>query len=497
VFPYKEEGLMPTMIRNYFQDFGLLFKLPREFWTVQALNFVYCAFYFTFITFSSVHLSQDMGFSDVGAGLLFGVFMFGTAIIMILMGPVLDRLGFRKTPLIAAFIIIVGTVCVGLIPIYVGATPEGRTLMVIAYIISMIGNGLMFPVLTAGVKRFTNSETRGAGFNMWYLTMNIGAITMFMIDVLRRPLENNATTEQIAVFRDAGGNANIMWYLATLLVLCWLIVFSFLKNEEQFPEFKDIKKHDANALAKKKLVKKQPLGELLREIWQDRTFRKVLALLFITIPAHMPFVAAFIIYPKYYTRVISSDVEFGSIASLNPIIIVIGLILFAPLLKRFSVYWVLTVGMSIGGMSVLVLAIPPQWFQSVFGIGIADIGQAYMTMAIIQIVIFAMGEFIWSPQLQAYVGSIAPEGKEGTYMGVTRYPYTVAKLLGGAVGGLLLAKYCPEGVKPMIESGTLSYGDSPQMMMLILAMFTLVSPITLILLKKVFYVDTRAAAANE
>jgi len=428
-----------------------------------------------------------VGFSDEGAGLLFGVFMFGTAIIQIVLGPVMDILGFRKTPLLAAAIITVGMLGIGLVPVTLGATDQARTLMVLFYIIAMVGNGLMFPVLTAGVKRYSNSETRGAGFNMWYLTMNVGAMLTFLIDFMRKPLEDKATTEQLAIFRDAGGNVNIIWYLVALLILSGLIVFFFLKKEDQFPEFNAT----AEDLAKAKEPKpKQPFGQTMKEIWADKGFRKVLALLFFTIPAHIPFVAIFVIFPKYYTRVIAPDVDLGFLASMNPIIIIAGLLLFAPILKRFSVYWVLVVGMFIGGASCLVLAIPPKFLGSVFGA--SDIGSIYLTMVGIQIVVFAMGEFVWSPQLQAYVGAIAPEGKEGTYMGVTRYPYTLAKLLGGAVGGLLLAKYCPEGVKPLIEAGTLAYSKSPEFMNLILALFALSSPIALLLMKKTFYVENKA-----
>ena len=480
--------MLPTQLKAYFKDFGLLFKLPMEFWTIQSLNFMYCAFYFTFTTIAALHLSQDVGFTDEGAGLLFGAFFFGTAIIQILTGPVVDRNGFRRTPLMAATVMTVGMLGIGFTPLLYGATSHARMLMIVFYLVATVGNGLMFPVLTAGVKRFSNSETRGAGFNMWYLTMNVGAMLTFVLDFMRRPLQDKATPEQVAAFRNAGGNAHILWYLAGLLVVCWAIVFFFLKKEGQFPEFSaGSQKEEKPPVSSEK----QPLGKVLKEIWADKEFRKVFALLFLTIPAHIPFVAVSLIYPKYYTRVIASDASVGSLASLNPIIIVAGLLLFAPLLKRFNVYWVLTVGMLIGGSSCLVLAIPPSWLGSLFGIH--DIGRIYFTMVIVQIVIFAMGEFIWSPQLQAYVGAIAPVGKEGTYMGITRYPYVIAKLLGGVASGFLLAHFCPEGIKALIELGEVSYFHGPEAMNLIIALFTLTSPIALLLLRKKFYVSASAS----
>jgi len=75
----------------------------------------------------------------------------------------------------------------------------------------------------------------------------------------------------------------------------------------------------------------------------------------------MPFVFVFVLFPKVWLRVISPDLELGFIESINPMIIVAGLILFAPVVKRFNIYWILVVGMFIGGGSILLLAIPPQW----------------------------------------------------------------------------------------------------------------------------------------
>ncbi|MBT3705075.1 hypothetical protein HOG17_04845, partial [Candidatus Peregrinibacteria bacterium] len=85
-------------LKGYFGEFGKLLRLPREFWGIQALNLVYCLVYFAFVTINTLHLSQDVGFSDETAGLMVGMFMTGTAILQILMGPILDWLGFRKTP---------------------------------------------------------------------------------------------------------------------------------------------------------------------------------------------------------------------------------------------------------------------------------------------------------------------------------------------------------------------------------------------------------------
>lgn len=472
-------------VKSYFGEFGTLLKLPKEFWAIQGLNLVYCLAYFSFVTINSLHLSQDVGFSDQSAGLLIATFMTGTAILQIVMGPVLDRIGFRKTPLIAAAIVTIGFMGIGAAPLLFGATPVGRGVVVFSYLVAMVGNGLMFPILTAGTKRFSNSETRNPAFNCWYLTMNVGAMLVFVIDYMRRPLANEATLEQLATFRDAGGNAQLLWFMAGLTVVCWFVVFFLLKSEKQFPEF------EAKATPTTTSVKEQKsLWQSLREIFGNKAFHKALGVLALTIPAHIPFVLVFVMYPKYWTRVVGPDVPIGKLEMINPIIIIVGLILLAPLVKKFNVYWVLLVGMVITSFSMLILAIPPRW---VINMGAASsLPDAYLVLIYVQIVVFAVGEAIWSPQLQSYVASFTPEGSEGTFMGITRFPHTTAKLLAGGVSGFLLAHFCPEGVLTGIEAGTVGYTQGPETMNVLMALFCLISPVGLLLFKSRLFVEKKA-----
>jgi MFS family permease len=479
-------------IKAYFGEFGSLLKLPREFWAIQALNLFWSLAYFAIATFGSVHMSQDAGFSDEGAGLVLSTFLTGTAIIMILMGPVLDKYGYRKVTLYSMGIMGIGIIGIGATPLFFGATMTSKVLIVVFYVVIALGNGMASPVIMAGTKRFTNSSTQTVGFNAWYLFMQIGGVLLVIIDPMRRTLADKPTPEQLEVFRSAGGNSHIMFFMAAMVGISWLIVFLFLKNEDQFPEFVqggDVTKKPKPEPAPRSQVK---FSDIISRIKSDPTFRKICAFLLLTIPAHLPFVMVFVLYPKYYLRVLGSETPIGGLNAINPAVIMAGLILFAPLVKKFNVYWVLTIGMIVGTGSVLLLAIPPQWVAGILG---TDLDSAYKAMILTQIVIFAIGEMIWSPQLQTYVGSVTPPGMEGTYMSVSRVPYTTAKLLAGGIGGFLIANFCPEGVRTSINAGTLSYWEGPEAMMLITALFGLITPVSVLLLKKWFYVESKAGDA--
>ncbi len=59
------------------------------------------------------------------------------------------------------------------------------------------------------------------------------------------------------------------------------------------------------------------------------------------------------------------------------------------------------------------------------------------------IAVLTVGEALWSPRLYEYNVSIAPRGREATYVSLASLPYFLAKFLVGPTSGYLLATYCP------------------------------------------------------
>ena len=94
-------------------------------------------------------------------------------------------------------------------------------------------------------------------------------------------------------------------------------------------------------------------------------------------------------------------------------------------------------------------------------------------MTVIQLIILSIGEIIWSPKLQEYTAAVAPRGQEGSYLGMSLMPYFLAKTFIGLMSGHMLLRFCPEGIKPEIAAGTLTFWRSPEAMWLILSGFAL------------------------
>ena len=60
------------------------------------------------------------------------------------------------------------------------------------------------------------------------------------------------------------------------------------------------------------------------------------------------------------------------------------------------------------------------------------------------VVVLTIGEALWSPRSYEYTLSIAPRGRESTYVALAALPFFFAKFLVGPTSGYLLARWCPE-----------------------------------------------------
>ena len=160
-------------------------------------------------------------------------------------------------------------------------------------------------------------------------------------------------------------------------------------------------------------------------------------------------------FPKYMVREHGTHVMYGTILSLNPLLIVVLVPLFSPFAIYVNAYSQITLGTFLSAISPIFLA---------FSSSIKN--------AIFFVVVLSVGEAIWSPRLYEYSLTFVPKGREGTYTSLASAPMFFAKLLSGVMSGVLLEKFCPaEG--PRFSTH----------MWLIITVMSIVSPITLFLFR--------------
>lgn len=325
-----------------------------------------------------------------------------------------------------------------------------------------IGEALMSPAIYTALRRYTNRRTSGTGFNFQYLTMNVGAVMSYqMFDPLR----------------DNFGNESIIIVGSFFAVICTIGVF-FLRGNIEVAEDEECTIIER---PEKKPEDREMPWTIMMSVFKEASFWRFMLFLILLLGVKLNFTHQFMIMPKYYDRVLGSLSAIGLLNSINPFIIVFGLILMIPILNKFKVFDLIVVGTTISAVSVFTLIVPGKWFTG-FGL---TIEQGYLVTILAQIVIFAIGELIWSPRLSEYTVTIAPKGREGTYMSLAALPMFIAKPLNGWLSGFLLTRYCPKDVMEGIVSGATDFANSPEMMWLILGLISISSPILVVLLRKV------------
>lgn len=453
-------------ILGYFRDFGILRETRSEYWGIQIVNFLDCIAYFSLLTIASLFLSQDIGLSDVSAGYVITAFTSATTLMLTFSGVVCDSLGIRlslRWSMIAMLLLRAAVVVVGLMP----GLPHRGWLAAGLLVLMAPFMAAIQTIFQAATQRFTTKRSRSAGFNLWYLFMNIGAAAAgAAIDVVRLWLKLP--------------NVHIFTLGVITAALCLVVAELMIRDESQLHGADE----PAEPAATEKPAKKSPL-KIFREVVTEPALYRLLVLIALILGVRAVYAYLYLLMPKYWERTIGPDAAIGVLNMINPIGIVLGLILFIPLANRFSVFGMLVYGAMVSALSLFPLALPWQWFGG-------DIAQAHYWMAILCMVVVTVGEVLWSPKLYEYTAAIAPKGQEGTYLGLSMIPWFLAKTITSLLSGHMLNRWCPETVSvagapmPLREAmiqDKVPFWSSPAAMWLVLGVVALAGCIFAALLR--------------
>ncbi|MBM3852240.1 MAG: MFS transporter [Verrucomicrobia bacterium] len=456
------------MMVGYFKDFGVLKETRAEYWGIQIINFLDCTAYFALLTIASVFLSEDLGLDDKSAGYTITIFTSATSLMLLFSGMTTDWLGIRRS----LNLTLLGHLGLRGAMVWIGLTPSLPHRGLLAGVVFLLMAPFMAALQTifqAGTNRFTTRRSRSAGFNLWYLFMNIGAAAAgFAIDIVRKVL--------------AVPNVHIFTLGVITAVLCLVVGRLMIHTEEQLVSADD--PPDAQQ-AEKKVEHRNPF-KIWREIIAEPTLWRLLVLVALIVGVRAVYAYLYLLMPKYWLRTIGPEAAIGTLNAINPIGIVIGLVLFIPLANKFRVFRMLVYGAMISSIALFPLAVP--W--TAYGL---DIGQTHYVMALLCMVLVTIGEVVWSPKLYEYTAAIAPKGQEGTYLGLSLVPWFLAKTGVSAMSGHLLETWSPEKVtvngaavplqQAMLEH-QLGYWQRPEAMWLILGGYALAGCIVAAFLEK-------------
>lgn len=398
-------------------------KFSRAFWTANTVEMLERMAYYAVFIVITIYLSQVMGFSDLEAGIISGLFSGALYLLPTFAGAYADRIGFRKSMLIAFTCLTLGYFGLGLLPTLLESTglvsyghdttftglreSAARYAILPVMLIIVIGGAFIKSIISGTVARETTSETRARGFSLFYMMVNIGSFTgKTVVEPIRKELGSQ-------------GLVYLNYFSAATTLVALLIVFFLYKST-----------HTAGQ------------GKSLREIgtglWRVLTNTRLIVLTLITSGFWMVYMQLYATMPKYVIRMAGADSTPAWYANVNPLVVVLLVNAVTSLMKKRDAVTSMIVGMLLMPVSALVMASGNMIGGDIFGMNPI----AFMMVA--GIAIQALAETFISPRYLEYFSKQSPKGDEGMYLGFSHINSFIASILGFGLSGHLLAKYCPD-----------------------------------------------------
>lgn len=455
--PYPEEGpLLSTPDPEVGPEPGLidrlriLFAASRGFWLVNQINFGDGIAYFGMLALMPLFLERDVGFSTNLSTTATGTVFSGLVTLTMALGGgwVCDRLGVRRGLTVAVAVILAGRI------LFVGSPLAGMQLLMhgIAWsslVIMAVGEGILQPTLYAGVKEFTDKRTATLGYAFLYSIMNVGiAVGAWISPYVRQWWAGRGG---IATSEDpTAGISGAFWFFIGITLVMLLVHLNFFTRR--------VEERD-RVVSHEEAVPPRYTGNWLQRLRNLPIFDgRFLYFIFILLPVRTLFAHQFLTMPFYVTRAFPAEVgaRWEWINGLNPLVIVVGVPLFAMLTANVKVVHMMIIGTAVSALSTLLLVSEPS-----------------VPLLLSYVILFSLGEAIWSSRFLEYVADVAPAGRVGIYMGIAGLPWFLAKAMTGLYAGAMLDHFVP-------KTGP----QSPETMWWIYFAIAMISPIGLLLGRK-------------
>lgn len=487
-----------------------LLHTPRELWLLYGVKVTENAAYGALTLIMTMWLSNDCGLNDLEAASIYGIYSAMLSVFAMLSGSMVDSMGIRRT-------LIFGTVFLLASRLGMSFMTNPWILLPLVFLPTALGYGMMNPVISVGIKRYTTKAQGPLGFALFYLLLNVAfAVANMATDAARTFF---ALKDKNGKVIDENFGVNIGTYhistyqivimgTAVLSVACMLMLLAMRKKVHVEGVLVD--QQVDHSVDGERLGFLQEIGvvfekaatsmwHMMKEVSRDRYFWYFISVIGAVVFARLVFVHFHITFPKYGLRVWGQGAPIGSVYGvLNPIIIIFSVPVVAYVCKKVSSYWMLLIGTAISALACFLVLVPQQYLawlnETTFGefmfkyfLNINGGDASYWPM-ILCILVFSLGEAVWSPRLMQFSADIAPKGREGTYLALSIMPYFVAKLVASPMSGWLLEQYAAvEKVtidKQSVE--VLLPGANPEMIWAWVGATAIITPILLLLMRPMF-----------
>lgn len=380
-------------------------KYPSVFWTSNTVELFERAAYYAFFISVTKYLTEVVGFNDIWAAWISGVFSAGLYLLPPFSGALSDRIGFRAAIVIAFGLLSIGYAVLWLFPY--------KVLVISALLVIMVGGSIIKPVITGTIAKVTTDDIRAKGYSIFYTVVNIGA---FAGKTFAYPLRINLGLSEVNAF------ASLICFIALITVFFF---YKGIKKNEAVRSFKEVTQGFVRVFTNLRLI---TLILIVSGFWiiQGQLYATM---------------------PKYVTRTVGETASPEWIANVNPLVVTIFVVWITHITKKLKPVTSMNIGMFIMPFSALLMA-SSSLLENLLGNSISVLGilsaHPITIMLIAGIVFQGFAECFISPRYLEYFSLQAPKGQEGLYIGFGYLYSFFANILGFGISGYLLTAYCPD-----------------------------------------------------
>lgn len=390
--------------------FGVMKSFRGGFWIASTMELLERWAWYGLFAVLALYLTGStddggLGLSHIEKGQIMGIVTAILYLLPLFTGVIADRIGYKKSLIIAYVVLISGYYTMGEVQSY--------AMVFIVFLWVAVGAAMFKPVASAIVTKNTDESNSTLGFGIFYMMVNIGG---FVGPALSSTL------------RTQFGWKLIFIQAATVISINLIIVLLFYKEKRRAKNTDTISEAIKSSLVK---------------IWEAVKDKRLSVLLIIMVGFWTMFNQLFYTLPTFIEDWVNTKALHDSIAQISPWIASVmsgggssvkpemlinldaGSIILFQLIVSYFVLKMRHVSAMITG-----------FFIAAIGIGITFYtGNGFYT--ILGIMIFAIGEMMTNPTFSSFIALISPKGKEALYQGTYFLPVFLGNFLTTFVSGNL------------------------------------------------------------
>jgi proton-dependent oligopeptide transporter, POT family len=368
----------------------------RPFWVANLSElFERLSYYAAFASLprylhESLHFDIEQATSLAGlfGGLVWFLAAFG--------GALADRMGFRRALSLAYLILASSYFLLGSIGSpWLAPVRQSMPLVVLVTLILMLpalGIALVKPSVVGTTARASQENVRSIGYSIYYTLVNVGAAAG---PFLAGWVHQHFSVEK--VFRMAALSVFAMFFAVLLL-------------------FKEPRRPGE--------AQTESLRQVARNFLTVTSNWRFMLFLIIFSGYYIAYWQQFIILPLYIHGYINPSSNTEMLLMTDPLTVIALQMVVSVLTQKMGSFRGITLGTLISGLAWILLIVHPS-----------------VVMAVVTLIVVAIGEIMQQPRYYEYISRLAPSGQQGTYMGFAFLPIGIGSLVGGWYGGFLLHRF--------------------------------------------------------